>query len=33
MVQRKVEELAYLLNAGAFGDAVQAAVTLVRMLN
>jgi hypothetical protein len=32
-VQRKAEELAYLLNAGASGDAVQAAVTLVRMLN
>ena len=32
-VQRKVEELAYLLNAGASGDAVQATVILVRMLN
>jgi hypothetical protein len=31
--QRKAEELAYLLNAGASGDAVQAAGTLVRMLN
>jgi hypothetical protein len=32
-VQRKAEELAYLLNAGASGDAVQATVILVRMLN
>jgi hypothetical protein len=32
-VQRKAEELAYLLNAGASGDAVQAAVALVTRLN
>jgi hypothetical protein len=32
-VRKKAEELAYLLNVGASGDAVQAAATLVRMLN
>jgi hypothetical protein len=33
MIQRKTEELAYLLNAGAAGDPAQAAMILLRMLN
>jgi hypothetical protein len=33
MIQRKAEELAHLLNAGAAGDPAQAAMILLRMLN